>query len=276
MERLRSPTRRKVALALGAVVAAVAGGALIAIPNGDGGSEAASRAAAPVAAQPVAAKTAERAPTDEIRYVSASPEETASAREAASAAIAAARRKEQQAQIERGPGGLLPASAGDNGTFDEPTGPGRELDAETMSGAAGLPPERSALLIGRTAIAPAGAPDQVERAITAANAIVGRPYIWGGGHASWNDRGYDCSGAVSYALGGAGLLGAPVASSALMDWGEPGPGKWITVYANPGHTYAVIAGLRWDTAGEQRGTGPKWHAELPYPDGYVVRHPPGL
>jgi hypothetical protein len=61
-----------------------------------------------------------------------------------------------------------------------------------------------------------------------------------------------------------------------MKWGEPGPGKWITVYANAGHTYAVIAGLRWDTVGEQRGTGPKWHAEAPYPAGFVARHPPGL
>ena len=200
----------------------------------------------------------------------------ASAREAAAAAIAAAKRKEEQAHIEPGPGGILPASAGDNGTFDEPPGPERRIDAATMSGTEGLPPERSAFLIGRTAIAPSGAPYEVERAISAANAIVGRPYVLGGGHASWNDRGYDCSGAVSYSLGGAGLLGAPVDSSALMDWGEPGPGKWITVYANPGHTYAVIAGLRWDTVGEQRGTGPKWHAELPYPDGYVVRHPPGL
>jgi cell wall-associated NlpC family hydrolase len=272
MERLRSPTRRESALALGAMVGAIAGGALIANANGNGDSKEPSATAAPVAA-----RTAERAPTDEIRHVSASPEEVASARKAADAAIAAAKRKEEQADIEPGPGGLLPASAGDNGTFDEaPAGPSREIAAVTMSEAAGLPPERSALLLGRHAIAPAGAPLEVERAISAANAIVGRPYIWGGGHGSWNDRGYDCSGAVSYALGGAGLLGAPVDSSALMDWGEPGRGKWITVYANPGHTYAVIAGLRWDTVGEQRGTGPKWHAELPYPDGYVARHPPGL
>jgi hypothetical protein len=145
-----------------------------------------------------------------------------------------------------------------------------------MAGTEGQPAARSALLIGRMAIAPPDAPYEVERAISAANAIVGTPYVWGGGHGSWNDTGYDCSGAVSYALGGAGLLGAPVASSALMTWGEPGPGKWITVYANPGHTYAVIAGLRWDTAGEQSGTGPKWHAEAPYPQGYVARHPPGL
>lgn len=271
MDRVRSPTRSGIALTLGATVVVVAAGALIFIAKGNGDSGAASGIAAPVAA-----RTAERAPTDAIRYVSAPPEKVTSAREAAAAAMAAAERKERQAQIEPGPGGILPASAGDNGTFDEPPGPGRRIGAVTMSGADGREPGRSAFLIGRTAIAPAGAPYEVERAISAANAIVGRPYVWGGGHASWNEPGYDCSGAVSYALGGAGLLGAPVDSSALMDWGEPGPGKWITVYANPGHTYAVIAGLRWDTVGQQRGTGPKWYAELPYPDGYVVRHPTGL
>lgn len=271
MKRLRLPALGKITLALGATVGAVAGAALITSADGNGDSEAAPRTAAPVAT-----RTAERAPTDAIRYAPSSPDEAASARKEASAAFAAAKRKEEQAEIKPGPSGLLPASAGGNGTPGEPPSPGRGLDAVTMSEAAGLRPERSAFLIGRTAIAPAGAPYAVERAISAANAIVGRPYVWGGGHASWNDRGYDCSGAVSYALGGAGLLGAPVNSSALMDWGEPGRGKWITVYSNPGHTYAVIAGLRWDTVGEQRGTGPKWHAELPYPEGYVARHPPGL
>ncbi len=270
MDRVHLPTRTT-ALALVAIVGAIAGGVLISRSNEDPDSGPASNASASTVAQ-----AAETAPTDSIRYASASPDEVAEAREARSAALAAAKRKEQRAELERGPGGMLPASAGDNGTFDEPRNPGRGIDALTMSGANGLPPERSAFLLGRTAIAPAGAPYEIERAINAANAIVGRPYIWGGGHGSWNDRGYDCSGAVSYALGGGGLLGSPVDSSALMDWGEPGRGKWITVYANPGHTYVVIAGLRWDTVGEQRGTGPKWHAELPYPDGYVARHPPGL
>jgi cell wall-associated NlpC family hydrolase len=250
------------------MIAAAIVGALIALADGE------SKPVPP--APPPVAETADRAPTDTIRYASLAPEKVEAAREAVSAELAAAKRKEKQADIERGPGGLLPASAGDNGTFDEPRDAANDLDALTMSEAADLPPERAAFLIGSTAIAPAGAPYEVERAISAANAIVGRPYIWGGGHGSWNDRGYDCSGAVSYALGGAGLLGAPVTSGALMDWGEPGPGKWITVYANPSHTYAVIAGLRWDTVGEQRGTGPKWHAELPYPEGFVARHPPGL
>jgi cell wall-associated NlpC family hydrolase len=211
------------------------------------------------------------APTDEIKHASPDPDKVAAAREKASAAFEKAKRMEQQADIKTDPGEMPPASAGDNGTFDE-----APKQTHHVTTADGLSPGRSALLIGRMAIPPTNAPYEVERAISAANAIVGTPYVWGGGHGSWNDNGYDCSGAVSYALGGAGLLGAPVDSSALMKWGEPGPGKWITVYANPGHTYAVIAGLRWDTAGEQSGTGPKWHAEKPYPPGYVVRHPPGL
>ena len=132
------------------------------------------------------------------------------------------------------------------------------------------------MLLGSTALAPSGAPEPVQRAISAANQIVGTPYVWGGGHASWYSRGYDCSGAVSYALGGAGLLGAPTTSGGLMNWGERRAGRWITVYANAGHTYVVIAGLRFDTAGEDSGSGPRWHAELPYPEGYTVRHPPGL
>jgi cell wall-associated NlpC family hydrolase len=220
----------------------------------------------------LASESADRVPTDKIQYDAPSREQKAAAR----SALEIAEHKEQQADIELGPGGIPPASAGDNGTFDEAPGRSHGIATETMTGVDGLPPERSAFLLGRTAIAPPGAPAEVERTISAANAIVGLPYIWGGGHGSWNDNGYDCSGAVSYALGGGGLLGAPLDSSGLMDWGEPGPGKWITVYANPSHTYAVIAGLRWDTSGTQSGTGPKWYAESSYPKGFVVRHPPGL
>ena len=95
--------------------------------------------------------------------------------------------------------------------------------------------------------------------INNANSIVGRPYIWGGGHGSWYSYGYDCSGSVSFALFGGGLIPRPLTSGALEGWGAPGPGKWITVYANAGHTFAEIAGLRWDTVGDENGTGPRWH-----------------
>jgi hypothetical protein len=125
------------------------------------------------------------------------------------------------------------------------------------------------------ASAPRGAPPAVKAAIAAANSIATTPYIWGGGHGSWYSYGYDCSGAVSFALYGAGLLDTPLTSGALESYGEPGPGRWITIYANATHTYAVIAGLRWDTVGDAHGTGPRWHLEPPYPEGFVVRHPPG-
>ncbi len=133
----------------------------------------------------------------------------------------------------------------------------------------------SAVLSGTLASAPESAPPAVKAAIAAANSISTTPYVWGGGHGSWYSYGYDCSGAVSFALYGAGLLDTPLTSGQLESYGEPGPGKWITIYANATHTYAVIAGLRWDTVGNENGSGPRWHAEPPYPDGFVVRHPPG-
>jgi membrane-bound lytic murein transglycosylase B len=125
------------------------------------------------------------------------------------------------------------------------------------------------------AAAPASAPPAVKAAIAAANSIATTPYVWGGGHASFYSYGYDCSGAVSFALYGAGLLDSPLTSGSLESYGEPGPGKWITIYANGEHTYMTIAGLRWDTVGDANGTGPRWHAEPPYPAGFVVRHPTG-
>jgi hypothetical protein len=130
------------------------------------------------------------------------------------------------------------------------------------------------------ALAPAGAPIQVRKAIAAANRIRKKPYIWGGGHKSFKSKGYDCSGAVSYVLHAAGLLASPVPSGTLTKWGEGGPGAWITVYANGGHTYAVIAGLRWDTSAVnepvRKGSGPRWRSSRRKPAGYSIRHAPGF
>lgn len=128
---------------------------------------------------------------------------------------------------------------------------------------------------GRTAIAPVDAPVAVQRAIAWANRITAKPYRYGGGHRRFNDRGYDCSGAVSYALRGAGLLARPRHSSALMSWGAPGPGQWITVYTHPGHAFVTIAGLRFDTSGSG-GRGPRWRSEARSTGAYRVRHVPGL
>jgi cell wall-associated NlpC family hydrolase len=138
-------------------------------------------------------------------------------------------------------------------------------------------PASKAMLVGGRAIAPLNAPPAVRKVIAAANKIRSKPYVWGGGHARWWDRGYDCSGAVSFALHGGGLLSSPLPSGPMASWGAPGPGKWITVYANAGHAYAVIAGLRWDTAGNPSGTGPSWHSTLNAAANgpFTARHPVG-
>ncbi len=128
---------------------------------------------------------------------------------------------------------------------------------------------------GRTAIAPAGAPLQVQQAIWAANKITRKPYVYGGGHRRWNDRGYDCSGTISFALHGGNLLDSPLDSSSFMKWGDAGPGAWITVYTNPGHAYVVIAGLRLDTSGPGE-RGPRWRSTERNGKGFRLRHPAGF
>jgi peptidoglycan hydrolase-like protein with peptidoglycan-binding domain len=128
----------------------------------------------------------------------------------------------------------------------------------------------------RTGARPGGGPPlAVARALAAADRIAGLPYIYGGGHRSFHDNGYDCSGSVSYVLHATGRLGRPLDSGELMSWGSPGPGRWITVYANPGHTYMVINGRRYDTTGRW-DTGSRWQRTDRSSAGYVVRHPAGL
>jgi peptidoglycan hydrolase-like protein with peptidoglycan-binding domain len=136
-----------------------------------------------------------------------------------------------------------------------------------------------------TATAPAGAPAVVQAVIAAANQIHTKPYIYAGGHGKWNDAGYDCSGAVSYALHGAGLLSAPEDSTGLESYGSPGPGQWITIYADAQHTFVVVAGIAFDTADYggpniPGGTGPRWRSNptgnLADGGDYVVRHPAAL
>ena len=122
-----------------------------------------------------------------------------------------------------------------------------------------------------TAIPPSDAPAKVVKAIEAANKIEDKPYKWGGGHGSWKDKGYDCSGAVSFALKAAGLVDTPLDSSGFMSWGKNGKGDWITVYSNSGHAYAVIAGLRWDTS-MTSGDGPGWSKEMRSSSGFKVRN----
>ena len=147
-----------------------------------------------------------------------------------------------------------------------------ETEEATESG----PPGKATLVNGR-AIPPVNAPTAVKKVIAAANKIRTKPYIYGGGHGRWWDSGYDCSGAVSFALHGGSLISTPMPSGSLESWGSPGRGRWITVYANGGHAYAVIAGLRWDTAGNTSGTGPRWHksTRAAASGPFIARHPTG-
>ena len=144
-------------------------------------------------------------------------------------------------------------------------------DRPTVSGS-------RAVLRNGIAYAPSRAPENVKNAIWAVNSLRRKPYVWGGGHRSFHDRGYDCSGAVSFALHYAGALSSPLPSTGLMDYGRRGRGKWITIYSRPGHTFAVIAGLRLDTTDFIRGgnTGPRWHVDGRDTDDFVARHPAGL
>jgi cell wall-associated NlpC family hydrolase len=125
------------------------------------------------------------------------------------------------------------------------------------------------------AIPPKSAPAVVKKVIAAGNEIATTPYKWGGGHGSWDDSGYDCSGSVSYALHGAGLLDSPLVSGDLARWGERGPGRWITIYANADHVYMVVAGIRFDTSARSR-TGSRWTMEERSSAGFSVTHPSGL
>ena len=135
------------------------------------------------------------------------------------------------------------------------------------------PPAVATLLDDGTASPPAGAPAEVAAVIVAGDRIASLPYRWGGGHASWEDRGYDCSGSVGYALHGGGLLEESATSGDLMSYGERGPGTWITIYANPDHVYMVVAGLRFDTSGARPS---RWQAAPRSGAGFAVRHPAGL
>jgi hypothetical protein len=146
--------------------------------------------------------------------------------------------------------------------------------------AATVPGMQATLLPNGMAAAPELAPQPVKDAIAAANEIIGRPYVYGGGHnLRFRSRGYDCSGTVSYALHGGALLLRPLDSGSFMRWGQKGLGQWITVYTNPGHAFAVIAGLRLDTsaAGDRSGLkGPRWRPALRSAKGFKARHPVGF
>ena len=148
----------------------------------------------------------------------------------------------------------------------------REARRGTLAGPAGI----VKLGADGTARVPADAPKKVAAIIASANAIARFPYVYGGGHGSFVDTAYDCSGSVSYALAGAKLMTAPLASGGFEEWGEPGPGKWITIYTNPGHMFMTVGGVRYDTSGRSGVLGSRWNATPRSVAGFTVRHPKGL
>jgi hypothetical protein len=157
--------------------------------------------------------------------------------------------------------------------------------AGALQGTGGASPEAAPAPAGENAtlgadglaVAPASAPPEVAQVIAAANAIVGKPYRYGGGHGKFEDSAYDCSGSESYALHGADLIDRPMDSTEFMSWGEPGEGTWITSYANSGHSFLVVAGLRFDTGyNDSSSSGPKWSDKMRPTGGYTARHPDGL
>jgi hypothetical protein len=176
---------------------------------------------------------------------------------------------------------LVVASSAQGQSGGTPPPGGTEPPPATTPTTPTAPPGKARLTKKGVAIPPADAPPAVVAAINAGNAIRMYPYKWGGGHRSFTDTGYDCSGAVSYVLYGAGLLTSPMPSGPLAtSWGSYGRGRWITVFANAGHTYMVVAGLRFDTSavGEKlnRGSGPRWRATKRKPTGYVAKYAVGL
>jgi peptidoglycan hydrolase-like protein with peptidoglycan-binding domain len=145
------------------------------------------------------------------------------------------------------------------------------LDPETMT----APTSKATIGPDGLAVAPADAPAEVQAIIEYGNRIHDMPYKYGGGHGKWRDTGYDCSGSMSYAFHGAGMLDTALDSTGFMSWGEPGKGQWVTTYANAGHSYMVVAGLRFDTSG-RADAGSRWQTDMRSAKGYTVRHPPGL
>ena len=163
-----------------------------------------------------------------------------------------------------------------NDAGDAPSAPASKAVQGKYKASGGSNAVSHAIALGNgVALPPLEAPEAVKQIIEAGNGIARTPYIWGGGHGKWLDKGYDCSGSVSFALASAGLLSSSLTSGQLMSWGKPGKGKWVTIWANNGHVFLEVAGIRFDT-GAQRVTGSRWANDGRSTAGFVARHPAGL
>lgn len=256
MSRRPAPPRLLIgALVLIAVVVALVAATGVLAGDGDGAANGTSR--------PVAAKSSEAggmAPLPKARPKLVQP---VAGRSSATAADA------------------LPADAGtasaDDMTLPKVTGPATISPKGKVrsAGVTGLSSKKATALPNGVALPPLEAPEAVLNVIRAGNIIARSPYKWGGGHGRFKDSGYDCSGSVAYALYFAGLIDGPHTSGDLMAYGKPGKGRWITLYANGGHVWMEVAGIRFDTSGA-RTTGSRWQNELRNLGGYEIRHPAGL
>jgi hypothetical protein len=167
------------------------------------------------------------------------------------------------------------SSSGSGQSLPQPTSL-QDVKEELAQSGTDTNPNQATLTSNLLAIAPVNAPPQVQAIINAGNEIAHLPYIWGGGHETYEDTGYDCSGSISFVLAAAGLLKGTETAGELMSYGDAGPGKWITIYASPGHTFMYIAGLRFDTVALSE-TGSRWSNRSAEDGGtYVARHPAGL
>jgi cell wall-associated NlpC family hydrolase len=245
--------RRRIVVSSALVVVAVVALAVSLSSSGDSGGAPANATAAPAPLTPRATADARPARNRRAKVV-----EPVAGESATSAALPV----EEPADATPAPTG--PASSTSTARLKRDTGPTSDAavsEADVLKNGIALPPIE--------------APTPVRQIIEAGNSIARAPYLWGGGHGKWLDKGYDCSGSVSYALASAGLLNAPLDSARLMGWGEPGKGKWVTIYTNPGHVYLVVAGVRFDTSGT-RASGSRWQKSMRPGGGFVARHPPGL
>jgi cell wall-associated NlpC family hydrolase len=182
---------------------------------------------------------------------------------------------------------FMRTASGEVVPYTTPSTTGQVADATGGSAVGVIVPSKPELLVPGTraryvagiAAAPMSAPALIQQIVWAGDQIIGLPYIWGGGHASFLSPGYDCSGTVSFALHGGALLKTPEDSSEFMHWGSHGVGRWVTIFSNPGHAYMTVAGLRLDTSAADDPTnqqGPRWRPLRPGNGGYSVRHPLGL
>jgi hypothetical protein len=236
--------RRGLALVLAAGLAAVVVGVLALSASGDEERE-------PAAPRPVAQAESELPPLPELRPKVVEP-------------VAGAATGDEVAEPDPGleDAGPKPTQAASAGARRRPS-----VGHTDITKATALP--------NGIALPPLEAPEEVKQIIEAGNIIARSPYKWGGGHGKWLDTGYDCSGSVSFALATAGLLEGPLASGPLMNWGEAGRGRWVTIYTHPGHVFMEVAGILFDTSAA-KATGSRWANTMRSTSGFVARHPAGL